>query len=213
MRIAEQLLERLKRDDGRRRRLFIDGIEGFRAASAYPERMPRFLSAFTNPELANVVESVILLRYVELRSQLHRLISIMKMRESKYDTSIREFAITDRGIEVSRSFESAESILTGPGVLQDEGYAVIECADGKQALEMLVLRRPDAALVDVMMPFMTGTELVAAARKDPRIDRVPIVLMSAVADPELKAGVAGFLKKPFALRRLLALLDVVVGRP
>ena len=98
------------------------------------------------------------------------------------------------------------------GVLQDEGHDVIECTDGKQALEMLVLRRPDAALVDVMMPFMTGTELVAAAREDPRIQAVPIVLMSAVDDPKLKEGVAGFLKKPFAVGRLLSLLDDVVGR-
>ena len=66
-----------------------------------------------NPELANVVETVILLRYVELRSQLYRLISIMKMRESRYDTSIREFRITDDGLEVAASFESAEAILTG----------------------------------------------------------------------------------------------------
>jgi len=98
------------------------------------------------------------------------------------------------------------------GVLQDEGYEVIECADGKQALELLVQRRPDAALVDVMMPFMTGIELVAAARKDSRIDGVPIVLMSAVDDPKLKSGVAGFLKKPFALSRLLAMVGDIVGR-
>jgi circadian clock protein KaiC len=66
-----------------------------------------------NPELANVVETVILLRYVELGSQLHRLISIMKMRESRYDTSLREFRITDGSLEVAASFESAEAILTG----------------------------------------------------------------------------------------------------
>jgi circadian clock protein KaiC len=66
-----------------------------------------------NPELANVVETVIMLRYVELRSQLYRLLSIMKMRESRYDTSIREFRITDTGLDVSASFESAEAILTG----------------------------------------------------------------------------------------------------
>lgn len=139
--LAEQLLERYRAPEPRER-LFIDGIEGFRAAAAYTDRMPRFLSAFTNqlrmhdvtaliteelelfspqiampnPELANVVETVVLLRYVELRSQLHRLISIMKMRESAYDTSIREFQITDDGIEVAKSFESAEQILTGlPG--------------------------------------------------------------------------------------------------
>jgi circadian clock protein KaiC len=139
--LAEQLLERY-RDPPPKSRLFIDGIEGFRAAAAYPDRMPRFLSAFCNqlrmhdvtaliseeldlfsptirmpnPELATVVETIVLLRYVELRSQLHRLISIMKMRESAYDTSIREFQITDDGIDVASSFESAEQILTGlPG--------------------------------------------------------------------------------------------------
>jgi len=137
--LAEQLLEKLRMEKHARRRLFIDGIEGFRAASVYADRMPRFLSAFCNqlrmfdvtaliaeelalfrpeidmpnPELANVVETVILLRYVELRSQLHRLISIMKMRESRYDTSIREFRITDDGLIVSDSFATAEAILTG----------------------------------------------------------------------------------------------------
>ncbi|MFO0961027.1 MAG: ATPase domain-containing protein [Isosphaeraceae bacterium] len=137
--LAEQLLERVREKPLNRRRLFFDGIEGFRAASVYPDRMPRFLSAFCNqlrmldvtavmteelplfrpeivmpnPELANVVEAVVLLRYVELRSQLYRLLSIMKMRESRYDTSIREFKITDTGLEVASTFESAEAILTG----------------------------------------------------------------------------------------------------
>jgi circadian clock protein KaiC len=137
--LAEQLLETIRETEQPRRRLFIDGIEGFRAASVYPDRMPRFLSAFCNqlrtydvtalvseelglfqpeidipnPELANVVETVLMLRYVELRSQLYRLISIMKMRESRYDTSIREFRITDQGLAVAESFASAEAILTG----------------------------------------------------------------------------------------------------
>lgn len=147
--LAEQLLERIRAEEHSRRRLFIDGIEGFRAASVYPDRMPRFLSALCNqlrtydvtaliseelalfrpeidmpnPELANVVETVILLRYVELRSQLYRLISIMKMRESRYDTSIREFRITDDGLQVAESFESAEAILTGHArIAASEGH-------------------------------------------------------------------------------------------
>lgn len=144
--LAEQLLEKLREDGSPRRRLFVDGIEGFRAASVYPDRMPRFLSAFTNqlrtmdvstliaeelelfrpeiampnPELANVVESVVLLRYVELRSQIHRLVSIMKMRESKYDRSIREFRITDGGLEVAASFKSAEAVLSGHARIRSE---------------------------------------------------------------------------------------------
>ncbi|WNG50434.1 circadian clock protein KaiC [Archangium minus] len=143
--LAEQLLEGLKSQEQKeRRRLFIDGAEGFRAAAVYPDRIPRFLSALTNqlrsldvttvmtdelelfqpqlnlptPELANVVETVILLRYLELRSQIYRLLSIMKMRESRYDTSLREFRISREGIDVADSFESAESILSGQARLR-----------------------------------------------------------------------------------------------
>ncbi|HEX8437253.1 ATPase domain-containing protein [Archangium sp.] len=146
--LAEQLLEKLGLDEKtqERRRLFIDGAEGFRAAAVYPDRIPRFLSALTNqlrmqdvttvitdelelftpevnlptPELANVVETVLVLRYLELRSQMYRLLSIMKMRESAYDTSLREFRITPQGIDVADSFASAEAILSGHGRLRGE---------------------------------------------------------------------------------------------
>ncbi|WP_427911455.1 RAD55 family ATPase [Ramlibacter sp. MMS24-I3-19] len=137
--LAESLLEKVRSDQHDRRRLFIDGIEGFRSAAVYPERIPRFLSALTNqlrtydvttvvseelplfraevdmpnPEMGNVVETVLLLRYVELKSQLYRLVSIMKMRESRYDTSIRQFEITGHGVDVQGSFETAEAILSG----------------------------------------------------------------------------------------------------
>jgi circadian clock protein KaiC len=137
--LAESLLERVRGDAQKRRRLFIDGVQGFAAAAVYQDRLPRFLSAMANqlrtwdvtaviseemplfgagvelpnPVLAHVVETVVMLRYVELKSQLHRLVSIMKMRESVYDTSIREFRIDGNGISVSGSFESAEAILSG----------------------------------------------------------------------------------------------------
>lgn len=137
--LAESLLEKVRSEKHARRRLFIDGVQGFAAAAVYADRLPRFLSALTNqlrtwdvttvvseelplfgsavelphPELSHVVETVVLLRYVELKSQLHRLLSIMKMRESVYDTSIREFTMGPGGVEVSGSFDSAEAILSG----------------------------------------------------------------------------------------------------
>lgn len=137
--LAERLLERIDERKVDRLRLFIDGVAGFRSAAVYPDRLGRFFSALTHqlrmmdvttlysdetplfspgvdmpqPEAASTVENVILLRYVELRSQLYRLLSIMKMRESAYDSSIREFSISENGITVAETFESAESILTG----------------------------------------------------------------------------------------------------
>lgn len=141
--LAERLLEKIKGEKHEKRRLFIDGVEGFRSAAVYQDRIKRFLSAFCNqlrmadvttiiteeldlyksevelptPELATVTEGVILVRYLELNSQIHRLISILKMRESLYDTSIREFEINNEGIQVSDSFRSAEEVLSGKGKL------------------------------------------------------------------------------------------------
>ncbi|QAT86479.1 circadian clock family protein KaiC [Corallococcus coralloides] len=137
--LAERLLERIEERKVNRLRLFIDGVSGFRSAAVYPDRLGRFFSALTHqlrmmdvttlysdetplfspgvdmpqPEAASTVENVILVRYVELRSQLYRLLSIMKMRESAYDSGIREFSISEQGIQVAGTFESAESILTG----------------------------------------------------------------------------------------------------
>jgi circadian clock protein KaiC len=63
--------------------------------------------------LSTVAENLILLRYVEIRSQLRRLISIVKMRDSDFDSSLREFRITSTGIELAYTFDSAEAILSG----------------------------------------------------------------------------------------------------
>lgn len=144
--LAERLLERIQERKVKRLRLFIDSVAGFRSAAVYPDRMPRFFSALSHqlrmldattlysdetalfsagvetpqPEAAAYVENIIYLRYVELRSQLYRLISIMKMRESQYDSGIREFAISDDGIIVADTFKSAEAVLTGQARLRGD---------------------------------------------------------------------------------------------
>ena len=138
--LAELLLEAIERQGTQR--LFLDGLIGFQRAIASTERFDLFLTAlFTNLRMRNItvicavelpdlfsptvtlpvaisgataqVENILLLRYVELRSQLYRLISIMKMRDTGYDPAIREFRIHDEGIEVASTFDSAQAILTG----------------------------------------------------------------------------------------------------
>ena len=56
---------------------------------------------------------MVLLRYVELRSRLYRLISLFKVREGAFDPTIREFTITDAGIVVGKPFEGVEAVLSG----------------------------------------------------------------------------------------------------
>ncbi|HEX2922447.1 MAG TPA: ATPase domain-containing protein, partial [Chloroflexota bacterium] len=65
--------------------------------------------------LGAAMDNVVTLQYVELRSELHRLISILKVRESDFDPSIREFTISEGGLRVADTFGSAEAVLTGIG--------------------------------------------------------------------------------------------------
>src|SRR5260370_14058520 len=137
--LGNRLLEAVRRR--RVKRLVIDGILGFQEIAAdRPHRIGRFLTALANElrvlnvttfyttetrnligaliegptiGLSTVAENLILLRYVEIRSQLRRLISVVKMRDSDFDSSLREFRITATGIELAQTFDSAEAILSG----------------------------------------------------------------------------------------------------
>jgi circadian clock protein KaiC len=122
------------------KRLVLDGLEPFIQESTDKGRTPRFLTAINNtlrglgvttlatqqtntlfgPELnaplegvEAIIDNIILLRFVELRSQLYRMLSVLKMRESDNDPALRLFSITSDGIDVAETFESAEAILTG----------------------------------------------------------------------------------------------------
>jgi circadian clock protein KaiC len=65
------------------------------------------------PTISAAMDNGILLRHFELESRLHRLVSIIKMRQSAADPAIREYSITDRGITVGEPFSQATALLTG----------------------------------------------------------------------------------------------------
>lgn len=91
-------------------------------------------------------------------------------------------------------------------VLVDEGYKVAEASNGQEALA--VLRSPDAPcvmLLDLMMPVMNGWQLMDALALEP-IRPPPVIITSAMAE-NAPSGAAGILKKPYALERLLQLVE------
>ncbi|MGK0443767.1 MAG: diguanylate cyclase (GGDEF)-like protein [Bermanella sp.] len=95
--------------------------------------------------------------------------------------------------------------------LSDEDYHVIESQSGKQALDILK-RDPDAIdliLLDVMMPVMSGLEVLAAIKNNPETENIPIILVTANADDEnvaegLDMGAFDYIIKPYSLVVLLA---------
>ena len=103
---------------------------------------------------------------------------------------------------VDDELDIAEAVKS---ILEDEGYQVVVCANGREALQRLDSTRPDLAIVDIMMPVMNGFETIKAIRRNPQFGKLPVLIMSAI-DPSVRPPEfdwAGFLKKPFSLRELL----------
>ncbi len=99
--------------------------------------------------------------------------------------------------------------------LQFNGYQVDLAGDGQQALESVVDRRPDAMVLDVMMPRLDGLEVCRRLRSTG--DDLPILVLTArdaVSDrvSGLDAGADDYLPKPFALEELLARLRALLRR-
>ena len=63
--------------------------------------------------ISSLVESMLLLRYVEHEAQLRRLLSVVKLRDSEYDPRLRELVITAQGITLPLTFAGTWEVLTG----------------------------------------------------------------------------------------------------
>jgi two-component system, OmpR family, response regulator MprA len=99
--------------------------------------------------------------------------------------------------------------------LVQEGYAVASASDGRAALERVARARPDAVILDVSMPQMSGLEVCRRMRANG--DRTPVLMLTArdqVTDrvAGLDAGADDYLVKPFALEELLARLRALLRR-
>lgn len=102
------------------------------------------------------------------------------------------------------------------GVLSDAGFAVLRAANGEEALRQLSRTNADLLITDLMMPKMSGLELLEKIRSKPEWVTMPAVLLTARADEETRqdvrdAGVDVCLSKPFSNRELVIVARNLVG--
>lgn len=100
-------------------------------------------------------------------------------------------------------------------ILSFEGYRVSTVNDGAAALEAITETRPDAVVLDVMMPFVDGLDVCRRIRS--RGDRTPVLMLTARQETQdrvdgLDAGADDYLPKPFELNELLARLRALLRR-
>ena len=121
---------------------------------------------------------------------------------------MKTIAVIDDDIHIGNVLEE---------LLQREGYAVLRAYSGTEAVLLLERTRPDLVLLDLMLPGLSGEEVLS------KIDSVPVIVVSAKAGTDDKVklllnGAVDYVTKPFDSRELLArvavrLRDAVPGLP
>jgi CheY-like chemotaxis protein len=103
-------------------------------------------------------------------------------------------------------------------ILEKENYAVVSARDGREAYKILQ-SNPNftAAIFDVVMPHISGPELVRYMKSEKRLMSIPVMMMTAEQDPKLSsdsfsAGAVVFLPKPFTTAQLNIMLQMLIGK-
>jgi DNA-binding response OmpR family regulator len=95
--------------------------------------------------------------------------------------------------------------------LASEGFEVQEAGDGAEALALITSRAPDLILLDLMMPKMTGWQLMDELRKSPALHDIPVVIVTAARYAgSVPSGSPTFIK-PLRLGRLIQSIRAFLG--
>ncbi len=103
-------------------------------------------------------------------------------------------------------------------IVEKEGYSVVTARDGKEAYKLLQTgERYVAAIFDVVMPYIQGTELVRYMQSEKRHMSIPVIMMTAEQNARLSsdsfaAGAVAFLPKPFTNAQLQTMLRMFVAK-
>lgn len=74
-------------------------------------------------------------------------------------------------------------------MLELDGYSVLEAEDGPTGIAIAKETKPDLIILDIMMPYMSGTQVLKYLRGDPAVKNTPVLVLSAVNQPEQVLGV------------------------
>lgn len=99
-------------------------------------------------------------------------------------------------------------------ILRDAGFEAVPASSGEEALDLIAVRPPQAAVLDLMLPDLDGVEVTRRIRE---WSEMPIVVLSAIGDEDKKvealaAGADDYVTKPFGPRELVARLEAALRR-
>ena len=101
--------------------------------------------------------------------------------------------------------------------LRTLGHRIVTVADGTSAIDACRAARPDLAVLDVMMPGLTGLEAVREMRRAPELSDIPVILLTARAQQSdvqtgFDCGADDYLTKPFSPKELASRVEALLAR-
>jgi CheY-like chemotaxis protein len=103
--------------------------------------------------------------------------------------------------------------LANERILSKAGYTVIWAGDGEEALRQIYVERPHLVLLDMMLPKVSGPDVLRALKRDPLTASIPVVVLTGLSqknEQKLKAeGAAAFIEKSWLIESPQSLLDTI----
>jgi two-component system alkaline phosphatase synthesis response regulator PhoP/two-component system response regulator VicR len=100
--------------------------------------------------------------------------------------------------------------------LERQGWEVVTAYDGKEGLEKIMAEKPDICVLDVMMPYMDGFEVLKNLRREPSTQKLPVVMLTAKAQDKdvfegYHYGADVYLTKPFNPMELVTFIKRIIA--
>jgi len=113
--------------------------------------------------------------------------------------------------------DNPDSLTIMRTILETRGFTVVVASNGAQALERLQEEPPDVVLLDVMMPEISGIQVLQQIKEDTRTGRVPVILVTAKTHDDdvlsgYQFGADYYITKPFTAKQLLYGINLVLGK-
>jgi CheY-like chemotaxis protein len=103
-------------------------------------------------------------------------------------------------------------------MMRVSGYHVLTAYGSEAAMAMIAKQRPDAVILDIMMPEISGLAVLEFMHNDPKLSNIPVVVVSAQGTPAdiqtcLDAGAVAYLIKPIGFIELKEVVEKALGAP
>jgi len=113
--------------------------------------------------------------------------------------------------------DNPDSVAIMRGILEGRGYDVAAAHSGTEALQFLKKETVDLVLLDIMMPGMSGMEVLQRIKDEAATGRLPVILVTAKTQDEdllsgYQYGADYYITKPFTAKQLLYGIELILGK-